>query len=124
MPIDLRFDSNEIRLLTDLYELTMAASYFSLGYNRSACFDPSVRRLPVRRGFLVAAGLERLLEALGEFQFEPLMLDYLASLQLFRGEFLDFLGKLSFTAEVHALPEGAEEQFRGPSLEFISIGAH
>jgi hypothetical protein len=37
MPIDLRFDPDEIPLLTDLYELTMAASYFALGYhlNRS-----------------------------------------------------------------------------------------
>ena len=46
MPIDLRFDPNEIPLLTDLYELTMAASYFTLGFNRPACFGISVRRLP------------------------------------------------------------------------------
>jgi nicotinic acid phosphoribosyltransferase len=45
MPIDLRFDPNEIPLLTDLYELTMAASYFALGFNRPACFGMSVRRL-------------------------------------------------------------------------------
>jgi hypothetical protein len=79
MAIDLSFDSNEIPLLTDLYELTMAASYFALGFNRGACFDLSVRRLPPRRGFLVAAGLERLLEALEQFRFEPAMLDYLGS---------------------------------------------
>jgi nicotinate phosphoribosyltransferase len=124
MAIDLRFDSNEIPLLTDLYELTMAASYFALGFNRSACFDLSVRRLPLRRGFLVAAGLERLLEALEQFRFEPAMLDYLGSLHLFTAEFLDFLGKLRFTAEVHALPEGtiffAGEpiiEVRGPLIE-------
>jgi len=64
MPIDLRLDPNEIPLLTDLYELTMAASYFALRFNRPACFGMSVRRLPPRRGFLVSAGLERLLEVL------------------------------------------------------------
>ena len=59
MPIDLRFDPNEIPLLTDLYELTMAASYFALGFNRPACFGMSVRHLPPRRGFLVAARRDR-----------------------------------------------------------------
>jgi hypothetical protein len=59
MPIDLRFDPNEIPRLTDLYELTMAASYFALGFNRPACSGMSVRCLPPRRGFLVAAGLHR-----------------------------------------------------------------
>lgn len=106
MPIDLRFDTNEIPLLTDLYELTMAASYFTLGFNRPACFGISVRRLPAHRGFLVAAGLERLLEALEQFRFEPAILDYLASLKLFKPDFLDFLGKLRFTGEVHAIAEG------------------
>ena len=106
MPIDLRFDPNEIPLLTDLYELTMAASYFALGFNRPACFGMSVRHLPPRRGFLVAAGLERLLEALEQFRFESTIIDYLASLQLFKSDFLDLLGKLRFTGEVHAMAEG------------------
>jgi nicotinate phosphoribosyltransferase len=106
MPIDLRFEPNEIPLLTDLYELTMAASYFALGFNRPACFGISVRRLPPRRGFLVAAGLERLLEALEQFRFEPATLDYLASLQLFKSDFLDFLSELRFTGEVHGMAEG------------------
>lgn len=106
MPIDLRFDPNEIPLLTDLYELTMAASYFSLRFNRPACFGISVRRLPPHRGFLVAAGPERLMEALEQFRFEPAILEYLASLQLFKSDFLDFLGELRFTGEIHAMDEG------------------
>ena len=59
MPIDLALDPDEAPLLIDLYELTMAASYFQMGYNENACFTLSVRRLPPRRGFLVASGLER-----------------------------------------------------------------
>jgi nicotinate phosphoribosyltransferase len=124
MPIDLRFDSNEGVLFTDLYELTMAASYFAIGYNDSACFSMTARRLPPRRGFLVAAGLERLLEALEEFRFEPPILEYLGSLGLFSAEFLDFLGNLRFTGEVHALAEGtiffADEpiiEVRAPLIE-------
>ncbi|HUN58813.1 MAG TPA: nicotinate phosphoribosyltransferase [Candidatus Binataceae bacterium] len=117
MPIDLRFDPGEVALITDLYELTMAASYFALGYNQPACFDLIVRRMPPRRGFLVAAGLERLLEALEDFHFTADALDYLASLQLFTPEFLDFLGKLRFTGEIHALPEGSIFFSEEPLLE-------
>ncbi|HEX4209183.1 MAG TPA: nicotinate phosphoribosyltransferase [Candidatus Binataceae bacterium] len=117
MPIDLRFDPDEVALMTDLYELTMAASYFALGYNQPACFDLSVRRMPSRRGFLVAAGLDRLLEALETFHFTPDALDYLASLQLFTPDFLGFLAQLRFTGDVYALPEGTIFFTEEPLLE-------
>ena len=44
-------------LTTDLYELTMAASYLHRGMTAPATFSLFARRLPARRGFLVAAGL-------------------------------------------------------------------
>jgi nicotinate phosphoribosyltransferase len=106
MLIDLRFEPDETPLLTDLYELTMAASYFHMGFNERSCFTLSVRQLPQHRGFLVAAGLERLLEALEQFQFSPAALESLDALKLFSAEFLQFLGKLRFTCEVAAVPEG------------------
>jgi len=106
MPIDLRFDPGEAPLLTDLYELTMAASYFAIGFNQPSCFYMSARRMPPKRGFLVAAGIERLLETLEEFRFEPSALEYLDSLKLFSPEFLAFLSNLRFTGDVHAMPEG------------------
>lgn len=106
MKTDLRLEPREIPLLTDLYELTMAASYFDLGFNDSACFSMSSRRLPPGRGFLVAAGLERLLEVLEDFHFEQSILDYLDSLKLFSADFLAFLAKLRFTGEIFALAEG------------------
>ena len=71
MPIDLRFDADEAPLMIDLYELTMAASYFALGFNQPSCFYLSVRRMPAKRGFLVAAGIDRVLEALEQFRFGP-----------------------------------------------------
>ncbi len=124
MPIDLRFEPGEMPLLTDLYELTMAASYFQMGFNERACFTLSVRRLPPQRGFLVAAGLERLLEALEQFQFNQPALDTLDALKLFSPEFLQFLGDLRFTCDVDAVPEGtiffADEpivEITGPLIE-------
>jgi len=117
MPIDLRFDPGETPLLTDLYELTMAASYFQLGFNEPACFTASVRRMPPRRGFLVFAGLERLLEALEEFHFDQAALDYLGTLKLFTPDFLAFLGKLRFTGDIAAPAEGAIFFAEEPILE-------
>ncbi|HJU11531.1 MAG TPA: nicotinate phosphoribosyltransferase, partial [Candidatus Binataceae bacterium] len=124
MPIDLRFEPQEVPLLTDLYELTMAASYFQMGFNDQACFTLSVRRLPPRRGFLVAAGLDRMLEALEQFQFSQAALDSLDSLKLFSPDFLHFLTKFRFTCQVDAAPEGtiffADEpivEISGPLIE-------
>jgi nicotinate phosphoribosyltransferase len=124
MPIDLRLDPSELPLLVDLYELTMAASFFEHGLNDTATFSLAMRRMPDHRGFMVAAGLGRLLEALEEFHFAADALEYLASLQLFKPEFLDFLAQLRFTGSVRALAEGtiffAEEplaEFHGPLIE-------
>ena len=117
MPIDLRLDSDEAPLLSDFYLLTMAAAYFANGNNDTACFSLFTRRMPPRRGFLVAAGLERLLEALEEFHFAPRALEYLASLRLFTAEFLHFLSGLRFSGEVWAMPEGTIFFATEPILE-------
>ena len=117
MSIDLRFDQDEAALFTDLYELTMAASYFALGYNGPASFSLIARRLPPKRGFLVAAGLDRLLESLEEFRFDQTAIDYLDSLNLFSAEFLGFLSNLRFTGEVFAMPEGTLFFGNEPILE-------
>jgi nicotinate phosphoribosyltransferase len=106
MPIDLRFDTDEAALLVDLYELTMAASFFQIGFNEPANFGLAARRVPANRGFLVAAGVDRLLEALEEFRFDQAAIDYLDSLKLFSVEFLNFLVGLRFTGEIFALAEG------------------
>jgi Nicotinate phosphoribosyltransferase (NAPRTase) N-terminal domain len=64
-------------LLTDLYELTMAASYLRRGMDDLATFSLFVRHLPPARGFLVAAGLEDCLAFLEDFHFHDHELTYL-----------------------------------------------
>ena len=49
-------DTAEVGLLSDLYELTMAASYHREGLDRPAVFELFVRHLPPHRGWLLAAG--------------------------------------------------------------------
>jgi nicotinic acid phosphoribosyltransferase len=46
-------------LLTDLYELTMAAGYIQNQFDARATFELFVRHLPRTRNYLVAAGLEQ-----------------------------------------------------------------
>jgi nicotinate phosphoribosyltransferase len=96
-------------LLTDLYELTMAAGYFETRFNARATFELFVRHLPPRRNYLVAAGLEQALEYLEMVRFAPAEIDYLRQHPIFhsiRSEFFDYLAKFRFTGDVWAMPEG------------------
>lgn len=106
MPSDLHLDASETALLTDLYELTMAESYLEHGLNERACFSLSVRRLPPRRGYLVAAGVSRFVEMVESLRFEPEALAYLDSLKLFKPDFLDYLARFHFSGSIRAMPEG------------------
>lgn len=109
-------DDRNAALLTDLYELTMAASYHANGMNAPATFDLFVRKLPSRRNFLVMCGLEQALSYLESLRFDDDALDYLRSLEMFDGGFLEFLGDLRFTGEVYAVPEGEIVFDREPLL--------
>ena len=51
-----------IALLTDLYELNMAASYLRRGMDQPATVSLFVRELPADRGYLVAAGVDSCLD--------------------------------------------------------------
>lgn len=102
-------------LVTDLYELTMAAAYQADGVVHEASFELFVRTLPAERRFLLAAGLDDALDGLAAWRFEPEDVDYLRGLQLFPAGFLDQLVDLRFTGEVWAVPEG-EAVFAGEPL--------
>jgi nicotinate phosphoribosyltransferase len=111
----LRLD--DAALFTDLYELTMAAAFFRAGQRAPATFSLFVRRLPVTRNFLVAAGLEDVLEYARSLRFTREARDYLRSLGRFEPDFLDYLGGLRFTGEVRAVPEGGVIFADEPLLE-------
>lgn len=93
-------------LLTDLYQLTMAHVYFEQGMDDIAVFELVVRRLPAKRRFLLAAGLEQVVEYLEQLRFSAADLEFLESLATFPRAFLDHLADLRFTGSVHAMPEG------------------
>ncbi len=104
-------------LLTDLYELNMAASYLRRSMTRQATFSLFVRALPPGRGFLVAAGLADCLAFLADFSFTPEDLSYLRQARGYREETLRAFASLRFTGEVRAVPEGRVVFAGEPLLE-------
>jgi nicotinate phosphoribosyltransferase len=93
-------------LLTDLYELTMLQAYYERGMTDPAVFELFVRKLPPKRDFLVAAGLEQALDFIEGMRFGEEELDWIRTCGHFKPAFADRLAKLRFTGDVHALPEG------------------
>jgi nicotinate phosphoribosyltransferase len=103
-------------LVTDLYELNMAAAYLRHGMNDRATFSLFIRRLPPTRGFLVAAGLEDCLTFLEGFRFDDTALGYLRAIG-FDAATIDAFRRVRFTGDVWAVPEGAIVFADEPILE-------
>jgi nicotinate phosphoribosyltransferase len=97
-------------LLTDLYQLTMAACYAGENLDqRWASFELFVRRLPDRFGYLIAMGLEQALEYLTQLQFHPDQIAALQTMGIFAHapeRFWTLLADARFMGDVWAVPEG------------------
>lgn len=93
-------------LLTDLYQLTMLQGYMEQGMEEPAVFEFFVRKMPPQRGFYMAAGLEQLVEFLKTVHFTPWELDWIEKSGQFSNAFVEYLGGLRFTGDLHAMPEG------------------
>ena len=98
--------SSGLGLFTDLYELTMAQTYFEQRMFAPATFGLFVRSYPPNRGYFVCAGLEDALEYLENLHFDGDSLDYLSATGMFTEDFLEYMGGLRFTGSVRAMPEG------------------
>jgi len=103
----------DLALVTDLYQLTMAAAYHAAaeesGEMPGATFELWVRRLPPHRRFLVFAGLEQVLASLRDLSFTYEQIDYLRRQEPFRGvadSFFETLSDFRFRGDVRAMPEG------------------
>lgn len=101
-------------LLTDFYEMTMAAAYFEQGKKAdTATFDLYYRRNPFKGGYGIAAGLETAIRAIVDASFSPDDLDYLRSIRsgsgsaIFSEEFLRYLTSYRFRGNVRGIPEGS-----------------
>lgn len=104
-------------LFTDLYELTMMQSYFDRDMHERAAFSLFVRDLPDERNYLLAAGLNDVLDYLENLRFGDEDIAYLRDLGKFTPAFLDWLREFRFTGSVHAVPEGTPVFDNEPILE-------
>ncbi len=107
---ELTFGAEDYSLLTDLYQLTMAACYTGEGLStRPASFELFVRHLPNGCGYLIAMGLAQALDYLEKFRFTQSHLDALQGTGIFEGapaQFWSLLADGRFTGDVWAVPEG------------------
>ena len=111
-------DDANLALLTDLYELTMLRAYVERDMDAPATFSLFVRRLPGRRNYLLACGLDDVLGYLETLRFTRESLDYLASLGgRFSDRFLRWLEGFRFAGDVDAVPEGTALFANEPILE-------
>ncbi len=96
-----------LTLLTDFYELTMANGYFEHGLkDEYAYFDMFFRRVPDNGGFAIMAGLEQVIDYLDNLKFSDEDINFLRKKRIFCEEFLDYLKNFKFECDVWAIPEG------------------
>ena len=100
-------------LLTDFYELTMAAGYLEQGKAAdTATFDLYYRHNPFKGGYGIAAGLEDAIRDVLNARFSDDDIRYLRSLKsstgkpAFSEDFLRYLSSYRFSGNIRAIPEG------------------
>ena len=64
------YNEDNLTLLTDFYELTMANGFFQNGYkDQIVYFDMFFRNVPDHGGYAIMAGVEQLMEYLEALEF-------------------------------------------------------
>lgn len=112
-------DLENAALFTDLYQLTMLQAYFMEEMDEPAVFDLFVRRLG-KRNYLLACGLETVLEYLEALRFSDEAIAYLRRLGRFDAAFLDYLRDFRFEGDVYAVREGTPVFENEPLVEVVA----
>lgn len=98
---------NNLTMLADFYELTMANGYLENGFeNTIAYFDMFFRKVPDGGGFAIMAGVQQAAEYLENLKFTQEDLEFLRSKGMFSQAFLEYLSKFQFSCDVWSVPEG------------------
>ncbi|KAF0226599.1 MAG: nicotinate phosphoribosyltransferase [Erysipelotrichaceae bacterium] len=103
MPI--QFD--QLPLLTDFYEFTMAYTYFKENKHKDiAYFDMFVRTVPDNGGFMIFNGLDRLITVIENFKFTKADISFLKKTYGFDQDFLDYLLNMKLHLDIWSVEEG------------------
>lgn len=101
-----RTKTNNLTLLTDLYQLTMMNGYRICDMDsRHAVFDIFYRG-GGGYSYAVVAGLEQAIDYIQNLHFDDEDIAYLRSLGIFKEDFFEALKNFKFTGDIKAVPEG------------------
>lgn len=113
--------TQNLTLLTDLYELTMMQGYFKNNeQNDIVIFDAFYRTNPCGGGYAISAGLEQVIDYIKNLHFTHEDILYLRSLNIFDEDFLDYLSTFHFSGDIYAIPEGTVMFPREPMIKIIA----
>ncbi len=113
--------TQNLTLLTDLYELTMMQGYFKeKDANEVVIFDAFYRSNPVKAGYSICAGLEQVIDYIKNLHFAQDDIDYLRTTGLFEEDFLDYLRHFRFSGDIYAIPEGSVIFPREPLVKVVA----
>ena len=109
-----------LTLLTDLYELTMMQGYFKNPTDQVVVFDMFYRHNPCDGGYAISAGLDQVIDYIKDLHFTYEDIEYLQSLHIFDGAFLEYLRSFHFTGDIYAIPEGTVVFPREPLAKVVA----
>lgn len=113
--------SNNLTLLTDLYELTMMQGYFEKNEGHEVVvFDVFFRNNPCSSGYSICAGLEQVIDYIKNLHFTYDDIEYLRGLGIFSEPFLAYLQSYRFSGSIYAIPEGSVVFPREPLVKVIA----
>ncbi|MEE0867543.1 MAG: nicotinate phosphoribosyltransferase [Clostridia bacterium] len=103
----MKFNQENLTMLADFYEFTMANGYFINGTGEKICyFDLYFRTVPDNGGFAIMAGTEQAIDYMKNLSFDDEDIEFLRSKNIFDEKFLEYLRNFKFTCDVWAVPEG------------------
>lgn len=116
---------NNLTMLTDFYEITMANGFFCTGNGeRIVYFDMFFRTIPDGGGLAIMAGVEQVIRYIKDLTFTDEDIAYLREKNLFNEQFLEYLRNFKFACDVWAVPEGTPifphepiVTVRGPAIQ-------
>lgn len=101
------YDSHNMTMMTDFYEMTMGQVNFNNGYKDvREYYDEFFRKEPLNAGYGIVAGIDQIIDYVEHLHFTEEDIDYLRSLNKFNEEYLDYLRHFEFTGDIYAIPDG------------------
>lgn len=101
-----RIKTNNLTLLTDLYQLTMMNGYRICGLDKKRAVFDIFYRGSGGYSYAIAAGLEQAIDYILNLHFDESDVAYLRSLGIFDESFLKAVKEFRFTGDIKAVPEG------------------